>query len=589
MNDLIISRLDKLRKKMIENGLDAYYIATSDYHCSEYICDYFKDRAYMSNFSGSAGELVVTLNEAFLYTDGRYFIQAAKELDGTTIKLMKKGQKETPSIIKLLKKKKCKVVGFDGKMTKYNEGLEFEENFKIKYDVNLVHQINPSPLSLPSSTAFALETIYSGESSLSKIKRVRKLMKKDKVDFMVIASLDDIAWLLNLRGHDIPNNPVNLAYVLLDQNNLYLFINEQKLTDEVIAFLDPIKPLYFDYDEIDNFTKLISNKVFVADINKTNYKLYKDIEQNNIIIQKDSYITLLKAIKNKTEIKNLRTGHILDGVSMVKFMKYLKEHKEETSEITASDYLLSLRKEHSSFIEPSFNTIAAYKEHAAMMHYSATKESNYVLKNEGLFLVDSGGQYLYGTTDITRTFVMGKISDEEKRHFTLVTKACLRLSMAKFLYGCRGINLDILARGVIWNELIDYQCGTGHGVGYLLNVHEAPNGFRWKIVPERNDSCILEEGMITTDEPGVYLEGKYGIRIENELLTIPLKENEYGKFLGFEIVTYCPIDLDGIDVNLLTTEERIFLNKYHQMVYRKLKPYLNKEEQAFLKQYTRAI
>ena len=587
MNNLIINRINTLRNTLKNEQLEAYYIPTSDYHCSEYVDDYFKDRAYLSNFTGSAGELVVTLDNAYLFTDGRYFIQAEKQLEGTTITLMKKGQKGVPTPIELLNSLNIKKLGFDGKKTSYLEGKSFERHFDITYKTNLVtRDDNPQ---FPNTDAFPLALKYAGETSRSKLNRIRTEMKKDGVNHFVLANLYDIAWFLNLRGHDIECTPVNMGYVIITLNSVLIFMDDHKLTAEVKESLKGINPTYYPYDGIYDYVLGLRNKKFVCDDSKTNFLLMKDIETNNDILHKASYVTLMKAIKNEVEVKNIRKGHIIDGVAMVKFMKFLKEHKGEISEVSAQNYLYELRAMAPSYIEPSFTTIAAYKDHGAMMHYSATEATDYKLGHEGLFLVDSGGQYLEGTTDITRTFAMGPLTDEEKHHYTLVLKSRLQLMMAKFLYGCRGVNLDILARGPIWNEMIDYQCGTGHGVGYLNNVHESPNGLRWRIVPERNDSCVLEKNMITTDEPGIYLEGKYGIRIENELLTYELGENFYGKWMAFENVTCCPIDLDCIDKKLLTKEEIKYLNDYHKWVYKKLNKFLNDDEKEFLKRYTKKL
>ena len=587
VNKLIVNRLNKLRESLKEANLEAYYIPTSDYHCSEYVDDYFKDRYYLSNFSGSSGELIVTLDNAYLFTDGRYFIQAEAELRGTSIQLMKKGQNGVPTPVQLLKKLKIKRLGFDGKKTPYNEGKQFENNFRISYDTNLVSR-DDNPI-FPCTEVFPLELKYAGESSFGKLKRIRKQMKEDKVDNYLLCSLDDIAWCLNLRGRDIPCTPVNMAYVIITLTDILIFIDNKKLSAEVIQSFRQIQPTYYEYNDIYEYVLKLKNQKFVVDDSKTNYLLLRNIEKHNFVLHKESYITLMKAIKNDIEVKNIKKAHVIDGVAMVKFMKFLKDHEGKITEISATKYLYELRSQAPSYIEPSFNTIAAYNEHGAMMHYCADWQSDCNLGYDGFFLVDSGGQYLEGTTDITRTFVMGELTDEQRKHYTLVLKSSLRLMMAKFLYGCRGVNLDILARGPIWDEMLDYQCGTGHGVGYLSNVHEAPNGFRWKIVPERNDSCVLEKNMITTDEPGIYLKDQYGIRIENELLTVELCENEYGKFMGFENVTVCPIDIDAIDKKYLTKEEIKYLNDYHKFVYKKLNRFLNDEEKAFLKQYTRKI
>lgn len=596
---MIKERIQHLRALMAENQMDAYIIPTSDFHESEYVGEYFKARKYMSGFTGSAGTLVVTLTEAGLWTDGRYFIQAARQLADTPITLYKSGEEGVPTIQEFLKEKLPQdgTLGFDGRLINATFGLNLMKelsfkNIKIVYDKDLVDSIWTDRPPLPKEPAFLLDEKYSGRSTTDKLEAVRNEMKKYEADVHILTTLDDIAWLFNLRGNDIAYNPVVLSYAVITLDYAYLFVDQDKLSDEIKQVFEQNKVKLKDYFEIYSFvTSLSPQTTVLLNSKKVNYAIYKNLNPQIKIVDAPNPTLLFKAVKNPVEIENLRKAHIKDGIAFTKFMYWLKTNigKMEITEISASDYLEERRREQEGFIELSFDTISAYKANAAMMHYSANEDSNAVLQPEGLYLVDSGGQYYEGTTDITRTMALGEISHELKLHFTTVLKSMLNLADAKFLYGCTGLNLDILARGPIWNMNLDYKCGTGHGLGYLLNVHEAPNGFRWKKVPERDDGCVLEEGMVTTDEPGIYIEGSHGIRTENVLVCHKGEKNEYGQFMYFEHITLAPIDLDAVDVSLLTPAERKSLNDYHELVYEKLSPYLTDEERDWLKVYTRAI
>lgn len=596
---MILERLQSLRALMAKNNVAAYVIPTSDFHESEYVGDYFKARKYMSGFTGSAGTLVVTLKEAGLWTDGRYFIQAARQLSDTGVTLYKMGEEGVPSIEEFLfdNLKDGDTLGFDGRVMNTKLGLKFQErlsckNISIFYEKDLVNEVWTNRPELPKESVFLLEEKYSGKSTSKKLETVRSEMAKSNATAHIISTLDDIAWLFNIRGNDITYNPVVLSYALITTEHAYLFADKDKFSSSIINSLSKDGVELKDYFEIYEFVKTISSdETVLLDTNKVNYAIYHNLNKDITVIDKQNPTVLLKAVKNSVEIENLRKSHIKDGVAFTKFMYWLKNNigKIEITEISASDYLEAQRKEQDGFIELSFDTICAYNANAAMMHYSATEESHAVLKPEGLLLVDSGGQYFEGTTDITRTMILGEVSDEIKKHFTAVLRSMLNLASAKFLYGCIGQNLDILARGPIWDMDLDYKCGTGHGVGYLLNVHEAPNGFRWKKVPERDDGCVLEEGMVTTDEPGIYIEGSHGIRTENELVCHKGVKNEYGQFMYFEHITFAPIDLDGIDPSLMTVKEKNLLNDYHKQVYEKLSPYLTSEEAEWLKNYTRPI
>ncbi len=584
---------------MREAGIDIYLIPTSDFHESEYVGGHFKAREFMSGFTGSAGTLVVTQTQAGLWTDGRYFIQAEAQLKNSGIDLYKMGMKDVLSVEDFVIENIPEEgkLGIDGRVINSRLGIKLEERLKeknasISYNRDIVDEIWEDRPALSCEPAFLLDIQYAGKSRKEKLEDLRKKLEEEKADVFILTCLDDIAWLFNIRGNDIPYNPVVLSYVIITKEKGYFFVNEGVLNTEIKEAFQMDQIEIMPYDAIYDFVKQFSNtEVVLLDKGKVNYAIIRNLNPDIKIIDKVNPTTLAKAVKNEVELENLRKSHLKDAVAVTKFMYWLKTKvgKEEITEITASDYLENLRREQEGFIELSFDTICAYQEHAAMMHYSASKETDVSLKSEGLLLVDSGGQYYEGTTDITRTFVLGSIEEEWKKHFTLVVKSMLNLANAKFLYGCTGLNLDILARGPLWNLGIDYRCGTGHGVGYLLNVHEAPNGFRWKHVPERNDQAILEAGMVTTDEPGVYIEGSHGIRIENELICKKAEENEYGQFMNFEMLTYVPIDLDGIDKQYLNSTDIEQINRYHQMVYEKVSPYLNSEEREWLQTYTREI
>lgn len=596
---MINKNVEALRSLMNERGIDAYIIPTSDFHESEYVGDYFRARKFISGFTGSAGIVVITKDIAGLWTDGRYFIQAANEIKGSCFKLFPMGEEGVPTVEEFLadnvKEDGC--IGFDGRVmnTKSVEDIKKAlegKNINIKHQEDLVDLIWNDRPEISKEPAFLLPVKYSGKEAIDKLEDLRKVMEEKNADVHILTSLDDIAWLFNIRGNDVECNPVVLSYAIITKEDATLYVDKSVLNDEIVKYLDSAKVTIKDYNYIYEDVKNISSDATVLlDTNKVNYTLTETLPKGITIVDEMNPTTFAKAIKNSVEIENLRKSHIKDGVAFTKFMYWLKTNigKTKITEISASDYLENCRRAQDGFIELSFPTIAGYKGNAAMMHYSATEETAAELKEEGLFLVDSGGQYFEGTTDITRTMALGPISDEEKLHFTTVTRSMLNLANAKFLHGCRGMNLDILARGPLWELGIDYKCGTGHGVGYLLNVHEAPNGFRWRIVPERNDSCVLEEGMVTTDEPGVYIEGSHGIRIENELVCRKAEKNEYGQFMDFETITYAPIDLDAIDPSLMSKREVKMLNDYHAMVYEKLSPYMTEEENIWLKKYTRSI
>lgn len=595
---MIQERLKELRAQMQERGIDIYIVPTSDFHQSEYVGEYFKARKYMTGFTGSAGTAVITKEEAGLWTDGRYFIQAEKQLEGSTVKLFKMGEEGVPKVEEYVKDHLTEgsCIGFDGRVMDAKSGEKYakmaeEKKAALYVKEDLVGNIWKDRPQLPANKVWILEDAYAGRSMADKIADVRTKMQKEGADIHILSSLYDIAWLLNLRGGDIDHVPVFLSFVSIEKEQILLFVNSQILDKEVQDYLEKNHVTIRPYEDIYTYAQSLQKVKVLISAEETNYRIAECIREHAEVLEGENPSLMLKAVKNEIELKNTREAHLKDAVAVTKFMYWLKTNigKMEISEISASDYLEERRKEQEHYLDLSFDTISAYGPHGAMMHYSATKESNAVLKPEGFLLVDSGGHYLEGTTDITRTFALGALTDEEKQHFTAVCRSNMNLANAKFLYGCCGINLDILARGPLWDLGIDYRCGTGHGVGHILNVHEGPNGFRWKIVPERNDSGKLEEGMITTDEPGVYIEGKYGIRTENELICVKDEKNEYGQFMRFENITYVPIDLDAILPEEMSAKERRELNEYHQMVYEKVSPYLTDEEREWLKTYTRPI
>lgn len=589
------NRILQLRNSMKQAGIDAYVIPSSDYHQSEYVADYFKEGRFISGFTGSNSTLVITQEKALLWTDGRYFIQAEKELRGSIVELYKMFEEGYPTVEEYLSENlpKNSCIGFDGKIM----GADFdgriekicnERKITIKYDANLLDSIWHDRPAFSLEPAFLLEESYTGDTISQKLEKIRNEMRKYGCSTHILCSLDDIAWTFQIRGKDIPSNPVVFAFAIMTLQETYLYIADEKLTVDMVEALNregvAIKEYNAIYEDIEN----INGETILLDYNYVNYYIYKKVAAQNKIVNAMNPEKKYKAVKNEVEIKHTIDAHVKDGVAFTKFLYWLKNaiQNEKISEISAAERLEESRRKQQGFLELSFSTICAYKENAALMHYSATESTDKELKPEGLLLIDSGGQYMAGTTDITRTICLGPVSDKEKEHYTLVLKGMLRLSNAVFLHGCTGRNLDVLAREAIWRRNLDYKCGTGHGVGFLLNVHEGPNTFRWKSL-KNGDDTILEEGMITTDEPGIYIEGEYGIRIENELLCKKGTHNEYGQFMHFETITFAPIDLEAVDYSLLTEEEKEWLVSYHRLVFEKIAPYLTEKEKEWLIKVTK--
>ncbi len=591
-------RLAALRTEMEKRQIAYYLIFTNDFHQSEYVSEYFRSRAYFSGFTGSAGVLLVGKSMAGLWTDGRYFIQAERQLAGSGVTLFKMGEEGVPTVLEFLEKelKEGEKLGFDARTVTAKEGMQYQKLLKSKcgeliFDTEIVDAVWTDRPAMSKEPAFLLDERYSGMSASQKLEKLRQSMRAYQADVHLLASLDDIAWLYNIRGNDIQCNPVVLSYAVVDEKNAYLFTDMDKFDRDQTEALGKQGVTLKPYEEIFSYVSGLSDCRILLDTEKVSYALRNSLGESVEVIDERNPELLMKAVKNEVEIKNLKAVHIKDGLACVRFMKWVKERvqKEELTEWQASEYLEQLRAQQDGFIELSFPTICAYNENGAMMHYSATEDQCAVLKPEGILLVDSGGQYFEGTTDITRTYGLGPVSEEIRTHYTLVLQGWLHLMNAHFLYGCTGLNLDILARQPMWDADLDYKCGTGHGVGYLLNVHEAPNGFRWKKVPERNDGGVLEAGMVTTDEPGIYIEGSHGIRIENELLCVKGNKNEYGQFMYFEPLTVVPVDLDLVDVDLLSQRDRAQLNAYHKFVFETLSPYLDDEEKEWLAHAARSI
>lgn len=594
----VAERLCALREQMARRGIAMYLIPDSDFHGSEYIGDYFKAREYITGFTGSAGTAVITPTEAYLWTDGRYFIQAKRQLADSGVTLQRMGEEGVPDVREFIRGrlKKGMKLGFDGRVLSAKAGEAYEKAARetgaiLVADEDLLDAVWKDRPGMQKQPFFILEEKYCGRSTALKLSDVRREMEKSKADAHILTSLTDIAWLLNLRGCDIPHVPVVMSYLILDMRTCVWFVQEGVVTEAQRSYLNENRIETRPYGDVYDYISSMRGKTILYDAEKVNYQIRKSIPDDADAIEGVNPTKHFKAIKNQTEIENIRKAHIKDGVAVTKFIYWLKTNvKTQTiTELSAAEYLLERRKEQEHFLDESFDAICAYGPNGAMMHYEASPESNAKLEPEGLFLTDSGGHYLEGTTDITRTIALGPLTDAMRRHFTAALRANLNLASAKFLYGCRGIQLDILAREPLWSMGIDYQCGTGHGVGYLLNVHEGPNAFRWKQRKDGELSAVIKEGMITTDEPGVYIENEYGIRIENELLCKKAEKNEYGQFLQFETITYAPIDLDAVNVSELTQKERLFLNAYHRKVYETLSPFLTEEENLWLKENTRAV
>lgn len=590
-------RIEKLRELMKANNIDLYVVPTSDFHQTEYVGEHFKARKFITGFTGSAGTAVITLDEARLWTDGRYFTQAEKQLEGSGVELMKMAEPGVPTINEYLKNTivEGNCLGFDGRVVAMGDGQSYEEivkskNATIKYEVDLIDEVWTDRPALSEKPAFKLDEKYAGESAESKINRIREYMRNCGATYHTVTTIDDICWTLNMRGDDIEFFPLVLSYMVVTMDRVDLYIDENKLNDEMKKEFNEINVFIHPYNDVYEDTKKIPvGETILVDPARLNYAIYSNIPEGVAKVEERNPEVLFKAMKNDIEVENMRKAQIKDSIAHIRFMKWVKENVEkmEITEMSAAEKLDEFRMELGNFIRPSFEPISAYGEHAAMMHYCSSPETDVRLREGSVYLSDTGAGFWEGSTDITRTFVLGEVSDKIKEHFTLVAMCNLRLANATFLQGCTGINLDILARKALWERGLDYKCGTGHGMGYLLNIHEPPTNFRWRY--RVGDSHQMEAGMILTDEPGVYIEGSHGIRLENELLVCMAEKNEYGQFMNFETITYIPFDLDGINPEIMNSDDIKYLNAYHKTVFEKISPYLNEEETEWLRKYTREI
>ena len=589
----IKNRLAELRLEMAARQLSAFIIPSTDPHSGEYVPEHWETRKWISGFTGSAGTAVITLEDAGLWTDSRYFIQAEEQLEGTGIRLFKDRLPETPSIDEWLGSilKKGDKVGIDGWVNSHQEahalrnGLAESGLELVTMTEDIFDALWKDRPSLPKTPVFVLDETRTGASCTEKIERIQEAIAQNGASAIILSALDEIAWTLNLRGSDVHCNPVFISYLLISKEGHTLYILEEKITDEVRAYLDKHQVGIKTYSQLaEDLFAFKSNREGVLQISPlANEALYDLSSQYADTIIAPSPVALMKAVKNDTEQAGFRKAMERDGVALVKFLRWLEGAVPagNESEVSIDKKLYDFRAQQEDFKGISFDTIAGYKEHAAIVHYEATPETDIPLKPEGLLLLDSGAQYLDGTTDITRTIALGPLTEEEKTDYTLVLKGHLQLQNAHFPAGTCGTQLDALARCAMWKCGINYMHGTGHGIGHFLCVHEGPHQIRMNHMP-----TLLEPGMIVTDEPGIYKAGRHGIRIENTLLIVPAQETEFGKFYKFEPLTLCPIDKKAIAIEIMTDEELVWLNEYHQMVYDRLCPFLSEEENAWLKEAT---
>lgn len=593
MKKIITERIVALRRFLKNNNLDAFIIPSTDPHLSEYVASHWKSREWISGFTGSAGIVVITNECAGLWTDSRYYLQATDQLDGTGIELFKEGLPDTPSMTEWLGSvlKTHQTVGIDGKMFSVSEIEKMKGAFEHK-QINIRTELDPfeeiweNRPPMPQDKVYQYPTEYAGVTSSEKITTIRKTMKSSGIESLLISALDEIAWTLNVRGNDVQFNPVVISYLLIDQSNTYFFISPGKLTKEIEEYLLSQKIVSKEYTGINSFLSTYTAGNLLITPNKTNYSVYSSINPACTIRRENSPVSLLKAIRNETELKGIHSAMIRDGVALTRFLYWLESAvpSGKETELSVTQKLYEFRAEQKLFMGESFETIAGYGANGAIVHYSATPESNATLKPKGFLLLDSGAQYLDGTTDITRTIALGELTEEEKRDYTLILKGHINLAMAKFPDGTRGTQLDVLARMPIWKHRMNFLHGTGHGVGHFLSVHEGPQSIRMNENP-----VVLQPGMLTSNEPGVYVTGSHGIRIENLTLVCKDGEGMYGEYLKFETVTLCPICRKGIIKEILTCEELDWLNDYHRSVFSKLSPYLKNEELNWLKEQTSTI
>lgn len=595
----VSQKLAKLRELMAKNGVDIYMIPTADFHYSEYVGEHFKARDYISGFTGSAGTVVVTKDFAGLWTDGRYFLQATNQLTGTEIKLQKMGEPNVPTIADFITSNipQNGILGFDGRVVTFGEGKDLsaklkKKNAKINYDLDLVNDIWEDRPSLSKKEAFSLSIKQSGESVDSKLSRVRAEMSEVGANIHIITTLDDIGWLLNIRGMDVDFFPLLLSYAVVYENSVDLYVDETKLSQTIKENLSKsnvnLKPYNDIYEDVKQFSY---SDVLLVDPARLNYALFNNIPKEVTMVERRNPTILMKAMKNDVEIENIIKAHVKDGVAHTKFIYWLKKLVKDglntkENELSASKKLEDLRSEQGGYICPSFAPICGQGANGAIVHYSSSEETNIPLTTGTFFLTDTGANFNEGSTDITRTTAMGTVSEELKRDYTRVLQGNLRLSKMKFKEGISGANLDLFARCALWDNYQDFNHGTGHGVGYLGNIHEGPAGIHWSVARAAEP---LREGMVITNEPGLYISGSHGIRLENELVVRKTVKNEYGQFMEFEVITYVPFDLEAIAFELLNEDDKYELNSYHKKVYEVISPYLSGDELEWLKEATREI
>ena len=593
MKQSIKERIHALRMTFRPNNIKAFIIPSTDPHLSEYVAPYWMSREWISGFTGSAGTVVILMDKAGLWTDSRYFLQAEKELEGSGITLYKEMLPETPSITKFLCQnlKPGESVSIDGKMFSVQQVEQMKEDLApYQLQVNLfgdpLKNIWKDRPSMPDAPAFIYDVKYAGKSCGEKVAAIRTELKKKGIYALFLSSLDEIAWTLNLRGSDVHCNPVIVSYLLVTQDEVVYFISPEKITQEVNEYLQEQQVSLRKYDEAESFLNSFAGENILIDPKKTNYAIYSAINPACKVVRGESPVTLLKAIRNEQEIAGIHHAMQRDGVALVKFLKWLEASvlSGKETELSVDRKLHEFRAAQPLYMGESFDTIAGYKEHGAIVHYSATEESDVTLQSKGFLLLDSGAQYLDGTTDITRTIALGELTEEEKTDYTLILKGHIALAMAKFPAGTRGAQLDVLARMPIWSHGMNFLHGTGHGVGHFLSVHEGPQSIRMNENP-----IVLQPGMVTSNEPGVYKAGSHGIRTENLTLVCKDKEGMFGEYFKFETITLCPICKKGIIKEMLTAEEVKWFNDYHQTVYKKLSPSLNEEEKKWLLEATKAI
>lgn len=594
---VIADRIAQLRQLMMEQEMAMYVVPTADFHQSEYVGEHFKERAFITGFDGSAGTAVICLDQAGLWTDGRYFLAAEEQLKGSGVTLYKMGEPGVPTIAEFIEAnlQDQGTLGFDGRVVSMEDGLVYQEivtkkSGRILYDTDLIDSIWTDRPALSTEPAFHLEEQFSGESTASKLTRLREAMTDMGANTHIMTSLDDICWLLNIRGNDIDFFPMVLSYAVITPDKVELFIDASKLDETIMADFKANHVIVNDYNGVYDYAKTLTEEnVLLVDPIRMNFALQQDIPTTVRVIEATNPTVVFKAIKNPVEIANMKQAQLKDGVAHTRYMYWLKHNvgKKTITEMSATEQLEAFRKEQEGYIRQSFEPITAFGEHGAIVHYSASEESNKTVTPGSFLLSDTGAGFLQGSTDISRTFALGEVTEEMKRHYTTTLKSHIRLSQAVFLHGVNGVNLDILARQPFWEQGLNYNHGTGHGVGYLLNIHESPIGIRWQY--RSGESHPFEEGMVVTNEPGVYIAGSHGVRLENELLVQKGIKNEYGQFMHFESITYVPFDRDAILPELLSTEDINWLNAYHEKVYGLLVDLLPESEQTWLKAITQPL